>query len=78
MYDYDFVAINIFEFEFEFEIEIIRLVLCDRIRPITLLTYIPHADRWGDARSQQKSETVAIAYNHHRCERHFISLFPFS
>ena len=59
-------------------IEKIRRVPCDRIRPITLLSYIPHTDIWGDARSQQKSETVAITYNHHRCKRHFISLFPFS
>ena len=56
----------------------IRLVPCDRIRPITLLSYIPHTDISGVARSQQKSETVAITYNHHRCKRHFISLFPFS
>ena len=59
-------------------IEKIRLVPCDRIRPITLLWDIPHPDMWGDARSQQKSETVAITYNHHRCKRHFIFLFPCS
>ena len=59
-------------------IEKFRRVPCDRIQPITLLSYIPHTDIWGDARSQQKSETVAITYNHHRCKRHFISLFPFS
>ena len=59
-------------------IENIRLVPCDRIRPITLLSDIPHPDMWGDARSQQKSETVAITYNRHRCKRHFIILFPCS
>ena len=59
-------------------IEKIRLVPYDRIRPITLLSDIPHPDMWGDACSQQKSETVAITYNHHRCKRHFIFLFPCS